>query len=1206
MYTAPTSYKTLLKNLRQQLIEEKVNRQVAFASARLILNVELAFELLNMLPRPLQGEPIAVVWVLLSGTPLRHASLQILTVKQQRAIANARILLSGFTGRFGWEGALRDYALTLPAAAVALCQYKIDPDNLHQQIVAHSRSDYHDTTRTTVLRDCLTMRLPFKEPDRYMVEGNQVYQFEHNAYDTPLRVQFSREQAAMGKRRDNWFEEARPRTAISVTFEQLMAVAEWVDQRLEKPYLARNLRHIRLLHSAENPATDITIEGLQHYAGMVSAGKSTLMKLWSAWVIYQVRELGSADLPQRITLVVGDTASAIQLAHDINCWFALDPETDAPVAMPLLGRTTRHKHIAQLIAGRDYHAATATLGYHWGERFLNPICPLHALIPPRFVRDKPLLPGSEPCSSLYPVTKDKLDKEQIGSKRHECPLFTACPSQQLYRDMVTAQVWITTHGGMAQGSLPVQIEPRIVKIGDIVYEQSDLVIFDEVDTVLEWFDRTYAKQETLLANGNGILDKLDKRLIDLWQSGRVQADSVTNWIETERRFHTPATRIINLLQKYNHLRRSLERGYFTARGLLYRCARRMVGLHEFNKRDDTARATAELACLMDVFESVMYESDPLDRIVRETSDVTLDKLLELAAYQSERDPAKRKAKGDAYKDAVELAASQLLPIMQHTMNNPGTYNNRVLYREWIVQLVPDIKERLVTLHKQLRESDDWRDRDYVKQGLADDSTVYLARRLDLAINVVLLDRHTRHVFYRWGNRPNRLQEIDQPFMAVPSGLADILPLPPIGRTFGIYHLPADSTDLSHLSTFGYTNVGRDYVLNFHRLREQLEGRIGPNVLVMSGTSYLPHSTRWHVGTPDGVIKRVDEHGNAAIEAALLDENCWFDFRPMQTPKGKPIRISGIQDKRKAVRALTNALLDSGTLVAELNDLHALNDTPNDFWRDRQRLLLLVNSYDQCEWVGELLRERWPEQRDGIHYLVRGTDSADPQINRGQYKRIDIEQFAHNNGVLLVAPLQAVGRGFNILNTTTRKAAFGAIFFLTRPMPYPHDAAAIAQEVNRRLYDWYDNPDFTAWQLGDSVYATGIELRNIAKAYWRDVENRKFYTHLHDEEDGNLEDAWRNANPRRDLAATTAGRVIQAIGRLLRGDVPFHAYFVDAAWSPNQANKLITGSGEHDTGSSSLLVEMIDTLHDYVQESDIGRELYGLIQQKLDNTRHLWD
>ena len=58
-------------------------------------------------------------------------------------------------------------------------------------------------------------------------------------------------------------------------------------------------------------------------------------------------------------------------------------------------------------------------------------------------------------------------------------------------------------------------------------------------------------------------------------------------------------------------------------------------------------------------------------------------------------------------------------------------------------------------------------------------------------------------------------------------------------------------------------------------------------------------------------------------------------------------------------------------------------------------------------------------------------------------RSDIEDFAQTNGKILIAPLQAIGRGYNILNRDG-KAAFGTIFFLTRPMPYPADSQSLAR------------------------------------------------------------------------------------------------------------------------------------------------------------------
>ena len=95
-----------------------------------------------------------------------------------------------------------------------------------------------------------------------------------------------------------------------------------------------------------------------------------------------------------------------------------------------------------------------------------------------------------------------------------------------------------------------------------------------------------------------------------------------------------------------------------------------------------------------------------------------------------------------------------------------------------------------------------------------------------------------------------------------------------------------------------------------------------------------------------------------------------------------------------------------------------------------------------------------------------------------------------------------------------------------------------------------------------------------------------------------------ANPRRDLAATTAGKIVQAIGRLVRGDVPFHAYFVDAAWAPQQAKRLAGNDDEPlDTPRTSLLCAMIDVLGDYIVDDLICRELYGLIHHQLERTKH---
>lgn len=178
--------------------------------------------------------------------------------------------------------------------------------------------------------------------------------------------------------------------------------------------------------------------------------------------------------------------------------------------------------------------------------------------------------------------------------------------------------------------------------------------------------------------------------------------------------------------------------------------------------------------------------------------------------------------------------------------------------------------------------------------------------------------------------------------------------------------------------------------------------------------------------------------------------------------------------------------------------------------------------------------------------------------------------------------------------------------MTRPYPHPNDTQAIAQEMNRRAYDWLEKEDFIAWQQGDGIAHRAELLRKTANTYWRSVEQRSYYKTLRDNPD-------LCASPRYDLAATTLGRIIQAVGRLIRGGVPFHGYFVDSAWADNSAKKLAAirggddaGSIANDTEENSLLVATILRVGDYAHEDNsVGNALYKPLAVALENIENVF-
>ncbi|MEP7287811.1 MAG: hypothetical protein ABI947_18810 [Chloroflexota bacterium] len=292
----------------------------------------------------------------------------------------------------------------------------------------------------------------------------------------------------------------------------------------------------------------------------------------------------------------------------------------------------------------------------------------------------------------------------------------------------------------------------------------------------------------------------------------------------------------------------------------------------------------------------------------------------------------------------------------------------------------------------------------------------------------------------------------------------------------------------------------------------------------------------------------------------------------------------------------------------MESLHQNAELDPDRWADRSRLLLFTNSYTQAQTVALGLQKQWPLMADRIYYLSKGKDNQDYEATLrpgNDVQRVDIEQFCETGGTILVAPMQSIGRGFNILNKNqpSALAAFGAVFFLMRPMWQPEDMVSTAREINRYTMQWAARLDVpTAFERADGLYKSAVVLRETANKLWRNIELRTSYGSLnYPQADGTMGDLDLDLliRPRSDLAATTAGLIIQAIGRLLRGGVPFYAYFMDAAWSPKTA---LEGPSIREEADTSLLQAMIDVIATYADPADaVGNALYGDLAESLSCT-----
>lgn len=1099
-------------------------------------------------------EPITALWVLLSGAPVREIRLQNLTAEQRRMLASARSYLQ-YPSKNAWTHALRDY-FGFPAF---LRNHDLTDPSLEKALLKTTIRNRHPANRTAC-QAALASIPQIPETSFTRIKPDRWYAFKVPGTDAQLHVEFSAQdlQNVDLSRHRLQLQRPRTRTAFKFSLEELKSTAEFLDQREYQlrfqwgnaietgSWVSRlaklDYRKVGPDRGVSEEKSDIEIAGFTHVAGMVASGKSTLAHLLIMHLLHN-------NTDARVTLVVQTTAQAISLANTINTWMGLDPESDSPVAVPLVGRSSREKHLRKFLGSREYKLHLESKKPHWGERWLATSCPLQGLAreQKQTTREElfPLKVGQEPCEKLIPErTQDPEGHARL------CPFFHRCPSQQVFHDLPDARIWITTAGAMVLGRLPSQMQERKVHFGEAIYRLSDLVIFDEADSVMQWMDQVFAEVIPLTRNGQGIFDRILFPSAEFQRDNRVTDTTTMRWIKAASDTQHVIGAALSLMQNTVHsqmLRRWVDRGYFTPQVLFYRIARRMAGLGDYptEKEAETEEKRADtVTALMDFFDRLLDLENPL-----RATDLQPDLQMLYTLLQQIN------TIGDS---AVDPDVQNGCLVWMKTVNP----ELEMLLEERANRMSPP-KSGLGIFAFTAEEGK----REPV------DSPETLAARLQFTLTVLLLDRHVKSVFHEWMNRVPTIEE-SEPGSRIAEVIEMLLPVPLTGKMFGTYY--AQSENNHALSMLAYKNVGRCYMLNFHRLFEDLDSEPGPHVLAMSGTSYLPDSTSFHVGEPQALLAP----DARAVEAITESE---FMFAPCYAQDGEPIRLSGAPQQElldrlsQQIRAMCRH--QKHRLKNELALLKQKGEEDPEKWADRRRIFMLVNTYEQAEFAARELQSAWPEYREFVCFLSSKEERAANGLSSS-----DVEQFAASKGIILIAPLQAVGRGFNILNDRG-KAAFGSVFFLTRPYPHPQDASRIAQELNRRMLDWLEDPDWGGWQA-DGLLNRARSARRHARHYWRLAEQRSYYSTLYDLPE-------HGAKPRRDLAATTLGTVVQAVGRVLRGGVPFRAVFVDAAWSPKRAKGARTESGQ-----SSLLTEMIDVMSEYASQDEIGKSLYDAIASAM--------
>ncbi|WP_086661854.1 hypothetical protein [Lentzea kentuckyensis] len=1098
--------------------------------AEAITEVELA---LTLLGRVAPSATADAGWSLLNGYPVAQACGTQPSAEDLRSIAIARFRLTGVKSPYDFARVLASYE-KVPAD---LRGFAIAGDG------SFRRRDVPKVTRRWIDYDSALATAPEHDRDKITPAQPGEYVLATERHRSSVRIPrwLPLPETAQG----HDLSLRHDRENLVVTRDQLLAAAQQMDGAEAdgaevspedgwQARIGRIIFEVRQANDRFGERDTFTIDGLLHMAGMLSVGKTTLVAVL-AWHLTVTEN-------KRVTVVLGDVTAVLRMVDLFNRL------TGTTHAAPVIGESNRRTHVERI---HRLDSRTGTLPLypkHSGYQWVSTACGLDGL---RTDSATPWPVEQAPCRSLRrPVDEDDSTGRREGVRG--CPLWSNCQRHEASRALVTTKLWVATTASLIQTRVPRELNPEGMRYLEAAWRTMDLLIVDEADQVQAQLDSIFSPSQTLIG-------ATESWLMDLWgqvdrelgrsQLAQLQDSAVLAWVAHLNLVRIATALLYNLLtgRSGRYLREWMGEDYFTGWTLATKLAEEWAPL--LLERDEDG-------------ETSLLGSADADAL-RAMFDRFLD------------DPLGKRTK------TTELASSAALVELVKTLHLPDEPARQAEFRT-LVRRVP---------MKAATEKDKpgTRKRD---NGMPENIESRNALRLELLVVTTVLADQLDSVIERWRTVEGRLDlrgVSPLMFHRPPQDFTPVIPDSPMGNVLGfryrIEDQPRPSADDDQpggqLSFFRYAGVGRFALVGLHNLF-CADGVRGPNVLLLSGTSWAKNSPRYHIDYPVDVVLRAP---SKEVEAIKQSRFYTFPLYPPDKPD-QPYVISGISDRqvrRRCLQGMARALVAPRLGASRLEAALERITDPN-----RRRALILVGNYEEAKLVADAIAHANETLKDQVRYLVPddrdfGADWLAPS-GATALPRGEVETLFATGAAVLVAPLLAMERGHNIL-TDDHRAAIGAAFFFVRPHPRPDDLDYVTQTLNAWAISEIRN-NLSAVPTGQRVDLAECArtFRHKAQGLWRTWLRRPLaYSALTgDDKDG--------------MTWSQLVGIWQVIGRLVRGGCPAEVYFCDAKFAP----RLMGLRSDEDDTDISLIAGMRSVLAPYFDKpsTDPDTHLVELLYEPL--------
>ena len=700
----------------------------------------------------------------------------------------------------------------------------------------------------------------------------------------------------------------RRRQRVEVLFDDLERTASWIDGRLANRPDIRNRNWFerlteRVFFNAVDPnraelvhrPRSFYLDGVNHIVGLMNSGKTTLTDLVGIDRVQFHQE--------RVCFVVssvGDVLAKVSFLRTLG----ID-------AVPLIGNFSRTEHAGRywrtVVEESERLVPESAETADPAAAYTAVACLLEPLRRHNGPGWKPLDPQTAPCRGSLRSTDGR-------NRRHDCPLLAVCPTQRAYRDVATAQVWVTTPQALlASRAAPSEVSQRWL---EAVQPHMDHLIIDEADWVQQILDASFVQNEHLTGGPDGWSHRMVERTNSALAKHNMApaADpEVQDWNEYLR-IHEQAVFALNqvaLAPLAQQLKELLGDAPFTAHSLWRRVTRTLFGLPQQREGDKQREDLAD-----DFYRE--HVQDFAENPLGPPASAQLEAIVE-ALNARRRNSVTVDAALNAW---IDDNAQRVRP------DNESDEQARVRQERL---------ERRRPLLRLIIEAAVWAG--YISHTFFELSTMYPSIRAKL-------DLPDEERF--WAQQP-------------PRDYRPLIPEAPMGNILALRWVDSRNGG-SLIQLLWVHGVGRWLLHHAHDLLA-CEGVDGPHVILTSATSWAPGSSFYHIPiTPIAVLSQPADDREALLSSTMVVRN----------PKTgeKPIFVSGRQgvERHDGLRGLVSGLC----LPVAGRHRSMIDELRSQLPADRQQILFVVLSEAEARIVGDHVNNRTP-----LTARVVVPDAADP-------------------------------------------------------------------------------------------------------------------------------------------------------------------------------------------------------------------------------------